>query len=136
MKKPYNKLIRDRIPSIIEQAGKQCVIETLNNDDYFDRLNEKLAEELEEYNHGFSLEELADLLEVVYAILDYKKVSRDEFEKIRQAKLAERGGFTQPKLRKIIACLAARHQSTHIFFSVSQLPRYNVDAALYVQSAR
>lgn len=100
MKKPYNKLVRDKIPNIIEQAGKQCVVETLDNNDYFDRLNKKLAEELEEYNQDFSLEELADLLEVVYAILDYKKVSRDEFEKIRQAKLAERGGFTQRLLLK------------------------------------
>lgn len=100
MKKPYNKLVRDKIPSIIEQSGKQCAVETLDNDDYFDRLNEKLAEELEEYNQDFSVEELADLLEVVYAILDYKKISRDEFEKIRLAKLAKRGGFTKRLLLK------------------------------------
>ena len=45
----YNKLVRDRIPEIIEASGKRCVYSTLSDEEYLARLDEKLNEELAEY---------------------------------------------------------------------------------------
>jgi len=91
--KVYNKLIRDKIPQIIEQSGKQAVIEAVSGKEYLELLNAKLGEELQEYLESQSAEELADLVEVVYAILDYNNVSLQEFELIRKQKVLERGAF-------------------------------------------
>ncbi|WP_072974551.1 nucleoside triphosphate pyrophosphohydrolase [Tissierella praeacuta] len=56
----YNKLIRDRIPEIIEKAGKQAIVEKVNRDELLKLLNIKLEEELNEYKESGSIEELAD----------------------------------------------------------------------------
>ena len=66
--KTYHKLVRDRIPEIIEADGKICICETLSDADYIDLLDQKLNEELAEYQESKSLEELADLLEVMQAV--------------------------------------------------------------------
>ncbi len=92
----YNKLVRDKIPQIIEKSGKIAVVETLDNEEYKRLLDVKLNEELQEYlsdDSDDSIEELADLVEVVYAILKYKGIDIDEFEAIRLKKAAERGAF-------------------------------------------
>lgn len=65
--KTYHKLVRDRIPEIIEADGKTCVCETLSDENYISLLDQKLNEELAEYQESKSLEELADLLEVICA---------------------------------------------------------------------
>lgn len=56
----HNKLVRDRIPEIIEASGRTCITEVLPNDAYIQALNAKLSEELEEYQQSKSPEELAD----------------------------------------------------------------------------
>ena len=89
----YNKLVRDRIPEIIESSGRKCVTSILSEDDYLVMLDEKLNEELAEYQESKSMEELADLLEVVRAVADARGSSIDEVEQIRKEKAAERGGF-------------------------------------------
>ena len=61
--KVYNKLVRDKIPKIIEMSGKTCTVETLMDEKYIAMLDAKLNEELAEYQENKSLEELADLLE-------------------------------------------------------------------------
>ena len=91
--KTFNKLIRDKIPEIIEEAGNDYEVEILNDEDYFKYLNIKLKEELDEYLENNEIMELADLVEIVYAILDYKGISREEFEEMRKEKQEERGGF-------------------------------------------
>ena len=68
---------------IIERSGKQAVIKKVSGKEYLDLLNAKLGEELQEYLESQSIEELADLVEVVYAILDDKNISLEEFELIR-----------------------------------------------------
>ena len=98
--KIYNKLIRDKIPQIIEQSGKQANIEEVSGKEYLQLLNAKLGEELQEYLESESTEELADLVEVVYAILDYKNVSLREFELIRKQKVTDRGAFIKRLLLK------------------------------------
>ena len=65
MVKTYNKLVRDRIPEIIESSGKTCLTATLSDESYIHMLDLKLNEELTEYQESKSMEELADLLEVI-----------------------------------------------------------------------
>ena len=92
--KIYNKLVRDKIPEIIAgDNGKTCVTRIMEDDEYLETLNTKMQEELKEYLESGDVEELADLEEVLRAILDVKKVSYEEFEKIRNAKVDKRGAF-------------------------------------------
>lgn len=91
--KIYNKLVRDKIPEIINKNGSICVIKILNNEEYLKSLNIKLEEELKEYLESGDVEELADLEEVLRAILDAKKIDYTDFEKIRNSKNEKRGSF-------------------------------------------
>lgn len=91
----YHKLVRDRIPEIIEANGESCTWETLPQDEYLSLLDEKLNEELAEYQDAKSLEELADLLEVMYAVVRARGWTLEQLEKLRADKAAERGGFDQ-----------------------------------------
>lgn len=96
----YNKLVRDRIPEIIEGSGKTCVCETLSDDQYLEMLDAKLNEELAEYQESKSMEELADLLEVIRAVAIARGSSIEEIEAIRIAKAEKRGGFEKKLLLK------------------------------------
>jgi len=89
----YNKLIRDRIPKIIEASGKRCVCSTLSDEEYLAKLDEKLNEELAEYQESKAMEELADLLEVIRAVVAARGSSMEEVEAMRRDKAVERGGF-------------------------------------------
>ena len=92
--KIYNKLVRDRIPEIIaSDNGKTCSTRIMQPVEYLKALNKKLQEELQEYLESGEVEELADLEEVLRAILDVKDVSYDDFESIRIKKANERGAF-------------------------------------------
>lgn len=93
MRKEYNKLVRDRIPKIIEDSGSLCKTRILHGEKLLDALNNKLLEEFEEYRKDGSIEEIADIVEVIYGILKAKGISLFEFENIRREKLIERGGF-------------------------------------------
>ena len=98
----YDKLIRDKIPEIIEAKGSKAIVEVLDSDSFQKYLDIKLGEELKEYLEDGNVEELADLMEVVYALLECKGVSLEEFEKIRVAKVAERGAFKKRLLLKAV----------------------------------
>jgi len=94
--KIYNKLVRDKIPQIITEHGKQCEVKILPEEEYEQMLIAKLLEEAKESTDADPsqiVEELADLVEVVYALLQLKGVSREEFDRIRLQKREERGGF-------------------------------------------
>ena len=91
--KKYNKLVRDRIPDIIMQSGKRPAYSFLSDGDYLVRLDEKLNEELAEYQESKSMEELADLLEVIRAVAAARGSFIEEVEAIRRDKAAKRGGF-------------------------------------------
>ena len=94
----YNKLVRDRIPEIIEASGKRCVCATLSDEEYLAKLDEKLNEELAEYQESKSMEELADLLEVIRAVAVARGSSIEEVEATRRDKAAKRGGFEKKVL--------------------------------------
>ena len=89
----YNKLVRDRIPDIIRASGKEPVIRTLDDGEYFRCLNEKLDEEVAEFHADRTVEELADILEVVYALAEAHGCSREQLQQIFDAKHTARGGF-------------------------------------------
>lgn len=96
----YNKLVRDRIPEIIEASGKSCVTEMLSDEDYLKMLDAKLDEELAEYHKDQNIEELADLLEVIRACAVARGSSVEELERVRKEKAARRGGFEKKILLK------------------------------------
>ncbi len=93
MIKVYNKLVRDKIPEIIESAGKVAQCETLDEEAYLKALDVKLSEELNEYLVAGEVAELADLLEVVYAVAVARGCSRNKLERIRAEKAERRGAF-------------------------------------------
>jgi predicted house-cleaning noncanonical NTP pyrophosphatase (MazG superfamily) len=68
---------------------------TLSDEQYFHALNRKISEEVAEYLEEYSVEELADIVEVVYALVKHKGLSLQEFEQIRLKKREERGGFDE-----------------------------------------
>ena len=88
--KKYNKLVRDKIPSIIEANGKYCKVYVAVGDDYREKLKEKLLEEAQEFFENPCIEELADVQEVIEAISDNYRwdVTAARFKKNRH-----RGGF-------------------------------------------
>ena len=96
----YHKLVRDRIPEIIEADGKVCMFETLSDEDYIYLLDQKLNEELAEYQESKSVEELADLLEVMQAVAKARGWTLEELERVRANKAAKRGGFEKKILLK------------------------------------
>ena len=91
----YHKLVRDRIPQIIEASGRQAVVQAVDPDARLLLLEEKLKEELAEYLQSRSLEELADLLEVMHGVVECSGHAWGDVESIRNAKRQERGGFEQ-----------------------------------------
>ena len=86
----YNKLVRDKIPGIIKQKGSNPKIHKANNEEYFEKLIEKFKEESQEFLKDFNDEELIDVLEVIHAIGDFKKIN---LEKLRTDKAKKRGAF-------------------------------------------
>lgn len=95
MKVRYNKLVRDKIPQIIRAQGKDCVTRVLTEEEYLQMLDEKLSEELAEYHADHSPEELADLLEVIYAAAQARGCSLEQLEQLRREKAEKRGAFRE-----------------------------------------
>ena len=91
--KVYNKLVRDNIPDIILKDNELPSTRILSDEEYIKELDKKLMEEVNEYLESGEVEELADVCEVLYAILNLKNVSLDEFHKIRLEKSEKRGAF-------------------------------------------
>lgn len=95
----YNKLVRDRIPVIIENTGKKFITRVLDNEEYIKELKTKSFEELNEYinaeNDKDALEELADLLEIIHALAECHGASFEKVEEVRQKKAEMRGGFKE-----------------------------------------
>ena len=89
----YNKLVRDRIPEIIKENGGNCKIRILDDDEYIEMIDKKLDEELSEYHKDQNIEELADILEVIYAAAEARGYTVDELRKVREKKAEKRGGF-------------------------------------------
>ena len=91
--KIYNKLVRDNIPEIMIKNGAVPVTRILSDEEYLNELNKKLQEELNEYLQDGDVLELADLEEVLLAILKVKNITKEEFDNIRIEKVNKRGAF-------------------------------------------
>jgi predicted house-cleaning noncanonical NTP pyrophosphatase (MazG superfamily) len=95
----YNKLVRDRIPEIIEKSGKKFRTEILDSNTYEKELRVKLREEMDELLKAETteetVEEMADLLEVIYSLGRLRGVEPTKIEEVRKRKLEERGGFEE-----------------------------------------
>lgn len=93
----YNKLVRDKIPQIIEASGLGCRTRILAEDEYRKELNIKLREEMEELfraeNAQEALEELADMLELIRALARVHGADWQQLEELRAQKAEARGGF-------------------------------------------
>lgn len=93
MRKIYNKLVRDNIIQIIEKENKACTYRTLEGKEYLSALCIKLQEEYEEFKESQAIEELADIEEVLLALVEAKGYSLKEFEEIRRKKALKNGAF-------------------------------------------
>ena len=91
--KYYNKLVRDRIPAIICAGGKTCDIDILDDEAFKKALDAKLDEELAEYRENPSVEELADLVTVLFYLAKVNGFTWDEVQNRVTTKAQERGGF-------------------------------------------
>lgn len=89
------KLVRDKIPEIIRSKGLEPVTWKASAEEYGARLRDKLQEEVAEFLASDNdPEELADILEVLYALAEQAGTDRQQLEKLRAVKADERGGFT------------------------------------------
>jgi predicted house-cleaning noncanonical NTP pyrophosphatase (MazG superfamily) len=100
--KIYNKLVRDKIPQIIEESGRKCDIKIVPKEEHTKLLEEKLKEEVNEFLKDKNLEELADVMEVLFGLAQNLGYSEDDLIEKRLAKRNERGGFRKGvKLLKV-----------------------------------
>ncbi len=93
MKISYNKLIRDKIPQIIEATGKIPTVRVLKHEEYLKELNSKLTEESNEWLGSGNTEELADILEVVLALATVNGIDFEQLVDLANEKRVNRGGF-------------------------------------------
>lgn len=91
--KKYNKLVRDLIPKIIEADGKACEFDIVTGENLYPLLEEKLKEETNEFLEDKNLEELADIMEVLFALAENLGYSEDDLLNKRIEKKDARGGF-------------------------------------------
>ena len=91
--KKYNKVIRDKIPEIIAESGKKYNLKQIDDASFLAEIEKKLIEEVDEYAESKDVEELADLLEVIYRISELRGVNSDELDEIRKDKAEKRGRF-------------------------------------------
>ena len=89
----YNKLVRDKIPQIIRNSGHTPITRVLDDAEFLACLENKLDEEVAEFHRDNNVEELADILEVVYALAEADGYSREDLNRICNEKRSERGGF-------------------------------------------
>jgi len=89
----YNKLVRDKIPEIIKSKGGVAITHIAGDAEYWQKLKEKLQEEVNEFIEAENIEEMADILEVIDAIFNYKKFDEEDLKRVKEKKADERGKF-------------------------------------------
>ncbi len=94
----YNELVRDKVPEMIREGGKECRLETLDNETFVKFLNDKLQIELDDYYQTEELEELVDLIELIYLIGEARGVSPEKLEEFRQEKIKNKGTYSKKLL--------------------------------------
>lgn len=98
----FDKLVRDKVPHMIEGQEKVVTVERVSGENYFLKLKEKLQEEVAEFIEDGAVEELADIIEVIYAICAFKDINLEQLEQLRLIKVQNRGAFKQGLVLKEI----------------------------------
>jgi len=93
--KIYNKLVRDKIPQVIEAGGNKYDIRIADKEEHYELLEAKLNEEVKEFLEGKNLDELGDIMEVLYGLADNLGYSEEELNNRRVEKREKRGGFKE-----------------------------------------
>lgn len=93
MDKKFGKLVRDKIPEIIRANGGEPIIRVLSDEEYIKELVKKLKEEVAEFEEDLSIEELADIQEVISALIKELKIDKQELRKVKIKKAKNRGRF-------------------------------------------
>ncbi len=91
----YDKLVRDRIPEIIGQRGEKFIIHIATEQEYWQKLKEKLQEEVDEFKQDESIEEVADIMEILEAICEFKHWDKTELQMLKHQKAETRGAFKE-----------------------------------------
>lgn len=92
----YNKLVRDLIPQVIKDHGKKLITRTLTDEEFQKELEKKLQEEVAEYlDSDGDIEEMSDILEVMFAIIGSRGYTFEEVLKAKEEKAQKRGGFSK-----------------------------------------
>ncbi len=94
----YNKLVRDKIPEILDKKGISYEKRIATNEEYKTELIKKLAEETEEFFEEYSIEELGDVIEVIEALKKLPEYQKTE--EIRLQKKIDKGGFEEKIILK------------------------------------
>lgn len=94
-KKMKSKLVRDKIPLIIKKNGSIPITYRAGKKEFLNKIKEKLKEETEEFILSEEIEELADILEVIFTIAEIKHVNRHSLLRIQKQKKERNGGFSQ-----------------------------------------
>ena len=89
----YDKLVRDNVPEHIKRKGEKAMMHIAGDKEYWQKLKEKLSEEIKEFYDSESIEEMADILEVIDAICEFKKFDGHELTAVKTKKAKEKGGF-------------------------------------------
>ncbi|AQR96506.1 nucleoside triphosphate pyrophosphohydrolase [Clostridium saccharoperbutylacetonicum] len=100
--KTYNKLVRDKIPEIIKADGRECETAIVTGDEKYKLLEAKLLEEANEFLEDKNIEELADVMEVLFGLADSLGYSEEDLLKARDKKREERGGFKEGIVLKTV----------------------------------
>lgn len=100
--KVYNKLVRDKIPQVIEADGRKCETSIVSKEQLLPLLEEKLKEEVNEFMQDKNLEELADIMEVVFGLAENLGYSEEDLLKKREEKKEARGGFKEGVFLKTV----------------------------------
>lgn len=93
--KVYDKLVRDRIPEVIRATGKECETSIVSGEKKTGLLEKKLMEEVGEFIEAKNLEELADIMEVLFGLSEDLGYSEEDLVRAREEKKEERGGFKE-----------------------------------------
>jgi predicted house-cleaning noncanonical NTP pyrophosphatase (MazG superfamily) len=93
--KTYNKLVRDKIPEVIKKSGSNCDYTVADKEERLALLMKKLDEEVLEFKEDKNLEELADIMEVLFGLANNLGFTEEELLKKREEKKGERGGINE-----------------------------------------
>lgn len=117
----YNKLVRDRVPEILERQGMTALTRKLDDKEFMHALHEKLKEEMREYMACRNMEELADVVEVINAILLARGLSMEELDRIRKMKAQTNGAYHD---RVFLERVLSEEEAQKFQEALSQDPRF------------